>query len=188
MKLAKDEVVFHELKPSPKQIVIWFFTKCLTHGLATAAIPGFTWWIYATIVEANRGVILDAYDFFLLVAALLMVLGTALSFIYNRYLLASITYVITDRRCVWKGGIVRKVEHTVSFHKITDVECSRNLVEQILGLSTINLFTPGTSSMRVGAGAKSQTIPELRFEGLLESEDVAETINEQVRRYGGTQP
>lgn len=188
MKFSKDEKIIHALQPQPRLIVIWFFTKCVTHGLATAFFPAFIWWAYVTFSNINKRIYIQEYGFFILVGAVLFILGTLLSYVYNRYLIASIKYYVTDRRCVWKGGIVRKIEHSVSYHKITDVERSRNLLEQILRISTINLFTPGTSSMRIGAAARSQAIPELRFEGLQESEEASETINEQVRRYGAAQP
>ena len=188
MKFSKEERIIHTLKPQTRLIVIWFFTKCVTHGFATAFFPAFIWWGYATFSNLSERIFVQEYGFFVLMGVIMFVLGALLSYVYNRYLIASITYFVTDRRCVWKGGIVRKVEHTVSYHKITDVERSRNLLEQILGLSTINLFTPGTSSMRMGAGARSQAIPELRFEGLQKSEEASETINEQVRKYGAVQP
>ncbi|MFL0797750.1 MAG: PH domain-containing protein [Cellvibrionaceae bacterium] len=188
MKFSSDENILHKIKPDAKLIYIWFFTKCITHGLATAFFPAFIWWGYATFSSLNKGIIIDEYGFFLTVGLFLFGAGSALSYLYVRALINSITFYVTDRRCIWTGGILRKVEHSASYIKITDVERSQNIAEQILKLSTINLFTPGTSSMGQGLGAKMRPIPELRFEGLLTSEEVAETINDGVRRYGSKQP
>lgn len=183
MKLAKDEIIFHELKPENKLIVIWLFTKCLTHGTALAFIYFFICYTYTIVISKNSDIIFYEFKFYLLVCVLLTILGTTLSYIYHRFLLKTISYLITDKRCLYKGGIFKKIEHNVAYHKITDVERTQNLVEQILGLSTINLFTPGTASV-VGFGAKAKTMPELRFEGLAVSDEQAETINDQVRKYG----
>ena len=188
MKLSKDEKVLYKLKPRQRLIVLWFFTRCFVHGLATAFFVGFSWWFYETFTNLKEGVIIEDPNYFILTGFLLFIFGSTLSYVYQRFLVTTIQYYITDRRCVWKGGIVRKVEHTVSYHKITDVERSQNLIEQVLKISTINLFTPGTASMRVGASARSQPVPELRFEGLQHSDDEAEAINEQIREFGHAQP
>lgn len=189
MKFAKDEEILFEKKPNDRLIVIWLFTKCITHALALGflffMIFYFKWII--TLTGKDIKTLPDFYHPFLF-SVLIAIVGLLLSYIYHRYLIKTITYYITDRRCVWKGGIIRKVEHSVSYYKITDVERSQNIIEQLLGISTINLFTPGTSSMRMGAAAKSQPVPELRFEGLIESEDEAEAINEQVRKFGHSMP
>jgi len=187
MKFSSSEKILHEIKPNAKLICIWFFTKCLTYGLATAFFPAFIWWGYVTFSNLSKGIIIDEFRFFLTMGLFLFGVGTCLAYLYVRALINSITYYVTDRRCIWTGGILRKVEHSASYIKITDVERSQNLIEQILSISTINLFTPGTSSMRQGLGAKARTVPELRFEGLMTSEEVAEAINEGIRTYGSKQ-
>ena len=184
MKFSKDEEIIFEKKPNDRLIVIWFFTKCLTHAVAVGFLLFMIFyfqWIFSHIDEDIKE-LPDASDL-ILFSILFAIVGLLLSYIYHRYLIKTITYYITDRRCIWKGGIIRKVEHSVSYYKITDVERSQNIFEQLLGISSINLFTPGTSSMRMGAAAKSQPVPELRFEGLVQSEDEAESINEQIRKF-----
>ena len=189
MKFSKDEEIIFEKKPNDRLIVIWFFTKCLTHAVAVGFLLFMIFyfqWIFSHIDEDIKE-LPDASDL-ILFSILFAIVGLLLSYIYHRYLIKTITYYITDRRCIWKGGIIRKVEHSVSYYKITDVERSQNIFEQLLGISSINLFTPGTSSMRMGAAAKSQPVPELRFEGLVQSEDEAESINEQIRKFGHSMP
>lgn len=185
MRFSKDEEVIHELKPDSKLLFIWFFTRCMLHGLLVGVMPALYGWIYMTLMRKDIAAIESEWVLIGSVLFLVFVVGTVLSFVYHRYLLASITYFITDRRCVWKGGILKKTEHTVSYHKITDVERSQNLIEQILKISTINLFTPGTASMKMGAA--SQVTPELCFEGLTCSDEQAETINDQIRKHSSSQ-
>jgi len=189
MKFSKDEEILYEMTPDNRLIVIWLFTKCLTHAVAVGFIFFMIFYFKWIISHTGKDIkeLPDISDL-ILFSVLLAILGLLISYIYHRYLIKTITYYVTDRRCVWKGGILRKVEHSVSYYKITDVERSQNIFEQLLGISTINLFTPGTSSMRMGASAKSQPVPELRFEGLIKSEDEAEAINEQVRNFGHSMP
>ncbi len=80
------------------------------------------------------------------------------------------------------GGIIRYRERSIPYHKITDVELSKNIIERILGLSSIRIFTPGTASRSFNWGffGGGQS-PELNYEGLEESEDPTESINLQVR-------
>ena len=79
------------------------------------------------------------------------------------------------------GGIVRYRECSISYHKVTDVELSRNLLERVLGLSSIRIFTPGTSSSFSFGWFGGGQSPELKYEGLGSAEEPAESINVQVR-------
>lgn len=184
MRLAKDENILHDLKPMKRLIVLWLFTRCVPHALTGAIGSFFLIYGYQIFAFKDGDAPMD-YGFVGTGAVLMFILVLTLSYVYNRFLIATIRYLVTDRRCVWSGGILRKVEHTVSYLKITDVERSQNIVEQVLNISTINLFTPGTASVRMNA--RSQPMPELRLEGLAESDELAESINEQVRSYGGRQ-
>ena len=189
MKFSKDEQIIFEKQPNDRLMVIWVFTKCLTHAVAIGFLFFMIFyfeWIFTRVGEEIKE--LPDVSYLILFSVLLAIVGLLMSYIYHRFLIKTITYYITNRRCIWKSGILRKVEHSVSYYKITDVERSRNIIEQLLGISTINLFTPGTSSMRMGGGTKSQPVPELRFEGLVQSEDEAESINEQVRKFGHSMP
>jgi len=104
-----------------------------------------------------------------------------LSFTYAYFLRGTFKYYITNQRCIFVGGILRYRERSIPYHKITDVELSRNILEQLLGVSSIRIFTPGTSSSfswgMFGAGQR----PELKFEGLGNAEDATESINLHVR-------
>ena len=103
------------------------------------------------------------------------------NFYYAAALRRSFRYYITNERCIFVGGIVRYPERSIPYHKITDVELSRHLLERQLGLSSIRIFTPGTSSNFSLSGWSAGQTPELMFEGLLDAEIPTETINLQVR-------
>ncbi|MES9950699.1 MAG: PH domain-containing protein [Candidatus Thiodiazotropha sp.] len=186
MKFGSDEKVIHHLQPENRLIIMWAFTKCLTQGLSAGffffMLFYFKWIFSMSGKDIN---VLPEYGDLILFSIIIAIFAFALSYIYHHYLIKTINYYITNKRCIYVGGLLKKVEHSVSYNKITDVERSRNIVEQILGMSTINLFTSGTTSMR--APMRSQPLPELSYIGLVNSEDEAETINEYVRKFGGTE-
>ena len=103
--------------------------------------------------------------------------------VYCRYLRRTYVYYITNQRCVFHGGIIRRVERSVHYHKVTDVEMSQNIIERILGISTLNIFTPGTSSR--GSDSSFQKA-EISFVGLKDNESPADTINGILRKFRAT--
>ncbi|MBW9267764.1 MAG: PH domain-containing protein [Candidatus Thiodiazotropha sp. (ex. Lucinisca nassula)] len=186
MKFGSDEKVIHHLQPENRLIIMWAFTKCLTQGFSVGFFFFMLFyfnWIFSMSGKDIKA--LPEYGDLIVFSIIFAIFAFVLSYIYHRYLIKTINYYITNKRCIYVGGLLKKVEHSVSYNKITDVERSRNIVEQILSISTINLFTSGTTSMRVPM--RSQPMPELSYIGLVNSEDVAETINEYVRKYGGTE-
>ncbi len=86
------------------------------------------------------------------------------------------TYYVTNQRCVLHGGIWRKTVRSIPYHRITDVEASQNAIEQLLGISSLRIFTPGTG----GQGA------EISFEGLKDNQTPAASINEILRKFEAT--
>ena len=106
-----------------------------------------------------------------------------LGMIYCEFLRRTYVYYITNQRCVFHGGIIRRIERSVHYHKVTDVEMSQHIIERILGISTLNIFTPGTSSR---AGDSSFQKAEISFVGLKDNESPAETINGILRKFRAT--
>lgn len=183
LKLQKDEEVLLEAKPEGKVLVIWFFSKCL----GTILIGGFLAWVTAfafgislskfELDRASIGMIIGVT-----VAAVMAIL--VISLIYCVYLRRTYVYTITNRRCVFSGGILCRKVHSVPFHKITDVEMSQNIVERMLGISSLGIYTPGTGSMGTGTAAGRK--PEIAYVGLADCETPAETINERLSQFKAT--
>jgi uncharacterized membrane protein YdbT with pleckstrin-like domain len=116
-----------------------------------------------------------------LLSAVVFALAFIFSFLYAYLLRGTFRYYITTQRCVFAGGILRYRERSIPYHKITDVELSRNILERILGISSIRVFTPGTSSNLSWGPFGGGQSPELKYEGLEESEEQTESINLHVR-------
>ena len=116
----------------------------------------------------------------LIAAPSLFILGL----IYCSYLRRTYVYYVTNQRCIFHGGILRRIERSVPYHKITDVEMSQNFIERMLGISSLKIFTPGTGSMMASPFGGQRA--EIAFVGLKDNETPATTINEIVRKFRAT--
>ncbi|MCK5534187.1 PH domain-containing protein [bacterium] len=185
MRLQKSENVIYELRPEANVLKIWFFTKCLpiafVGGFLSFWCFGFFGGMVAVATKSDSPWPIIAGGIVAIIAIpVLLVLGL----IYCRYLRQTYVYYITNQRCVFHGGIVRRVERSVPYHKITDVEMSQNIIERILGISTVKIFTPGTGSMMVSPFGGQRA--EIAFEGLKDNETPAAAINEILRKFRST--
>ena len=171
VKLQDDEQVLHELHPQSSILVIWFFTKCIGPVVFISFI--FSAGAFPLIMRSAKSI------HWILAVVVLVFLGLALA--YCSVLRKTYRYFITNRRCIFQGGILRRIERSIPYHKITDVEISQNILERFLGISSIRIFTPGTSSVRVfGQGGA-----EITFVGLAQTEEPAETVNNMLRQVKG---
>ena len=173
------------MKPGKKILVIWFFSKCIIRAVAGLFI--YFWASFFLIIilgvmgyEVESGLLWSKNSFLIALIAIFIVL-----IMYYNHLLDTYTYYITDRRCVFRGGILQRIERSVPYHKITDVEISQNIVERILKISSLRIYTPGTASMRKSLFGWKHG-PEIEFVGLEDSETPANTVNEALKAYKAT--
>lgn len=182
MKLRDSEEILHELRPNQKILIVWFFTKVigwsLVSGFVAFWLSGMTMGLIGVFSEGQGT---EAMKSMGLWSSAVFALAFISSFLYAYFLRGTFRYYITTQRCIFVGGILRYRERSIPYHKITDVELSRNILERILGISSIRIFTPGTSSSFSWGPFGSGQSPELKYEGLVESEEPTESINVQVR-------
>ena len=192
MKVQNGEDVLLEVQPESRLLVIWFFGRCFSVGVvafaAGFALSTILSMVYEVVAETELFAVESNFDgWSVLVNAIIAIAAalcsTAIVLIYCVYLRRTYVYTITNRRCIFRGGILRRVEHSVPFHKVTDVEMSQNIIERILGISSLGIFTPGTGSM--GASCKGRR-PEIAFVGLKDNEAPAEIINDILSNYKAT--
>lgn len=184
MRLQEGETILHEARPKPAILWLWLFTKCLPSGAIGAffaAGGAMTILIITTDVPGWNHV-----PFFLIIPAA-AAFGAAVflsaGLIYCAYLRRTYVYYITSQRCVFHGGILRKVERSVPYHKITDVEMSQNIFERVLGISSLGIFTPGTASLSPNAPWQRA---EISFVGLKDNQTPADIVNDQLRKFKAT--
>jgi len=205
MRLDDGETLELDLKPDAGLLVVWFFTKTITYSIATMFFVFMGLFFINTInltfeesaenkteivqKEASAEIIEDTngkeidHPFSIMVdywtwALALVIVSSILIQIYLVYLRKTYRYIITNRRCIFVGGILKRIERTVPYKKITDIQRSQNILERILGIWNVQVFTPGTASMQVG---QAKTRAELNFDGLLNSEDVYAAINKHTQ-------
>lgn len=185
MKLQDGEEILHEMKPEASILGIWFVTKCLGFAFLGAFLSfwasGFFGGMFCATTGSNS---VSPITTGLRLAPVVGITFLVLALLYCSALRKTYHYWITNMRCVFHGGIIRRVERSVPYHKVTDVEMSQNIVERALNISSINVFTPGTASMQQGGFGQQRA--EIRFEGLVDSETPTETINKMVRQVRST--
>ncbi|WP_101758514.1 PH domain-containing protein [Oceanicoccus sp. KOV_DT_Chl] len=205
MRLDDGETLELEIKPNEKLLAVWFFTKTIKYSIATMFFVFMGLFFINTIslifeeetegkvdvvqIEKNSEVVESVnkkennHPFAVMVdywpwALLLVVLASIIIQIYLIYLRKTYRYIITNRRCIFVGGILKRIERTVPYKKITDIQRSQNILERVFGIWNVQVFTPGTASIQMG---QAKLRAELNFDGLLNSEDVYEAINKYAR-------
>jgi uncharacterized membrane protein YdbT with pleckstrin-like domain len=184
MRLQEGEHVIHELRPEPAVLAIWLFTKCLPATFGGAFLGFCIATFFSGVACAARGSG-SAWPIAVggVAAAILAAVILPVVLVYCVFLRRTYVYTVTDQRCVFHGGILRRVERSVPYHKVTDVEMSQNIVERAAGISSLNIFTPGTGSAGAALGGQKA---ELTFAGLKDNETPATTINEVLRTFRAT--
>lgn len=192
MKLMEDEEMLIEIRPESNLLIIWFFTRCLSVGVLAwvlgffiSTLIGIMYEFAGEIELVSSGSEFEGWSITakLTIGSIAGLLGMVTAFIYCVYLKRTYIYTITNRRCVFSGGILRRVRHSVPYHKITDVEMSQNIVERMLGISSLGIYTPGTGSMTSGGGGRR---PEIAYVGLKDNESPAEMINSILSKFKST--
>ena len=180
MNLHEGETIVLEGHPERSILKIWFFTKSIVYlffaSFMTFWAFGFFGGMFSMATENNDFNPVAMGGGFTLVVAIIML---PLSLFYISALQKTFHYIITNRRCVFQGGIIKRTERSIPLHKITDVEKSENIVERMLGVSKVKVFTPGTASMNFSPFGRQS--PEITYEGLAYAEEISEAINNQVR-------
>ena len=185
LPLTDGERVLWSGAPHASVLGVWVFTKALPAAFLAAFL---TFWaalflggMWATARGAGK-----EFDPFPAVGRVLIVLvpvTLALSIAYIAALRRTYRYVITDHRVLFIGGLLVRRRRSVPYHKITDVEVSRSPLDQILGISTLKMYTAGSSSVRAWP-SKDQA--EVTFPGLVDEQQAERILNTTLARYRTT--
>ncbi len=105
---------------------------------------------------------------------LLIVILPVLAFAgWNYFLWKTYEYRLTDKNAYFKGGILLKKQSIVPFFKITNLPNTQDVLDQVLGFTTVGIQTAGTGG---------QPFPEVSFEGLVEPDAVTEILKSQIEK------
>ncbi len=164
--MEQDKILWSG-KPSPRVIFSWLF------GSAWAVIMFFVFMIVVLfiigLIFKSKTSALDA----LMRPMLYVAIFFFAMFIYRIIELPTFHYKITANGIHLVGGLLKKKQKYVPYKKITNVEVSQNLIEQILHISKLNFQTAGTGG---------QPIPEIVFEGLVNVETPKNIVYEHITK------
>ena len=153
------EQIYYEAKPTWKVVFNWLLGRwfltvviCLILFFPMLYIPDFN--TLRDYIFNNTGLLL------VVALILLLCISAYLFFLYQTY-----TYKITDKGISCSGGIIVREDKFVPFSKITDIKTSQNIIERVLGISTISIQTAGQTITQNG-----YSIPEIMLEGLEDAE------------------
>ena len=135
--------------PSAKVIIPWLFGR-----VSIVFFIGLWFGVGSLQVYEN----LSFSKIFVNVIGFLILAGLVI-LAYLIFLCKTYRYTITDKGIYFKGGIIVRSNKFVPFFKVTDVEVSQNLLEQILGINKLKFHTAGSMHMK----------PEIMFEGIVDA-------------------
>ena len=95
---------------------------------------------------------------------------------YPRY-----KYAISEEGVLINRGILWKAFRTIPYGRIQHVSINKGPIEQLLGISNINIFTAGTGSMGSSAASKGMFGAEGYIPGVIEPEKLKSEIMQKVR-------
>lgn len=171
INLQDKEKVLYKGWPQPAVLFFWFF-KSLLISLVIFwffGIFGFTIFIpLASVFGVFSLAVIGIY-------ALGFLFLFAIVFIYHIYLRKTYEYYATNQRVVFKGGLLYKRTRNVPYHKITDVEISQNIFEQILKIYTLRVHTAGMGG----------PMAEVRFIGLDDPREAEKIISKELKKFKG---
>ena len=202
MELNNGEKIILESKPHNNILIIWFLVKTVPLALTMVlflSVGIFFGGIGKTALH-NEAVIEEdiskeekkkrikriesqnpfrpIIDYWEL-SALIAILSAIVTQIYLAYLKNTYQYVVTNQRCIFIGGIIKRIERSIPYVKVTDIQRTQNIVERMLGIWNVQVFTPGTSSMQAG---QTKTKAELNYDGLTDSAQMYQTIHQYTQQ------
>lgn len=83
----------------------------------------------------------------------------------------SIWYQITDTEIIVHKGVITKTEKIVPYRTVTNIEVKQGIFDRIFNISTVDVHTAGSSKMG----------PEEGLIGLINGNEIKETILERIR-------
>ena len=125
-------------------------------------------------------IILDMFDdfnlanFFVAIIVLFLAL-VAFSFYWAKLTYKNYTYELTDHEFKKESGVILKKYVNISYDQVQNVREFRGIMDRILGLADLNIFTAGSGSM---GGGRYGAIGEGYLPGL--SREQADKLREEI--------
>lgn len=183
LKLQEGEQILFEGKPEKNIFKMWIITKVIPACFyATFVTVWATLFLGGIVFCGIKGQ--KEPPFYLLVPLLTFLIPTTfiLAMFYYKKLRETFQYYITNQRCIFEGGLMVRRKRSVPYHKITDVEVNQNIIDRILGIYSLKIFTAGTASLGMPGFERA----EITFYGIKDAETPAQIIQETLKKYKAT--
>lgn len=184
IKLQEGEQILFKGRPEKRIFMMWIFTKVIPHCIYVSFISFWLFtvlWIFFVVIPSGQKRI--PFPVHLLYTIIFVAPIWSIIFLfYYKALKETFRYYITNQRCIFEGGIIVRRRRNVPYHKITDVEINQNIIERILGIYSLKVFTPGTGSVGMSGFEKAEIV----FYGLNDAETPARIIQDILRKYKAT--
>ena len=165
LQFQQGEQIIYQSQPNKSLLFLWFFYSIVYTIIITIFSMPLLIMLRTTLFEFLFSPLIFI-DFFVFVVI----------FWYHIALRKTYKYHITNERDIFEGGILIKKINSISYHKITDVSITQNIIERIVNIAKLNIHTAGTGT----------NMPEIQFIGLSEPEIPQTTINNQLRNIHTT--
>jgi uncharacterized membrane protein YdbT with pleckstrin-like domain len=161
MIMKKDKTLFDDVK-SENEKMIWSYRPRLVNYILSYQEYWFgiafliLFWVAFFIAEMSTPERLVSWTFFLLM--LLAIFFTIPAMLAWRFLQhRNIGYGLSDKRVMFRSGILSPNYKTIDLDKIQSMEVNRNMVQNIFNTGTINFHT---ASQKVDEFGMSNTVPD----------------------------
>jgi len=180
VKLFEGESIIIQSHPQATVLVGWIFTKSILYTFLAMFLTIWSFGFFGGTFGFYFG--LSVEDFHPISSGVPVAIKVAaivfpLSFPYLYFLQRTFQYIVTNKRCIYRGGFIKRMEYSIPLHKVTDVEKSENIIENMLGVATVKVFACTPSE---NFSFFSRQPSEIVYEGLSDAEKVADVINKQI--------
>lgn len=117
-------------KPERKVSLAWFFQSLLVASLLAVAITALTYFF----TDLNPSTVFSLLEVIAFVSAL----------VHTVYRYRSWSFELREDHLYLEHGVLRKVYTMVPFVRVQHVDTQRNLVDRVLGLSQVVVYTAGS--------------------------------------------
>ena len=182
MQLEGNEKILYEGKPKKSILVLWFFSKAILSTIIFVFISfwasGFFGGMYLTTThpEIQDNSFLSFLGISVLIYIFVVTLFFVSAIIYIFFLVKTYHYYITNQRIVFEGGIIVRKKRNIPFHKITDITISQNIIERILKMSSLEIYSASTRPRKA----------EISFAGLEDTEKPQQLIHSKLKNFKST--
>ena len=148
--LQENERIIKEIKPLPG--LMWYFFFSGAGGIGSIGLIFLFIFIYAFIK------IPELFSFalnFWVIVGIIVLIGMVINFILSFLRYSKQYYWITNKRVVYKRGIIGYRITSIPFERISDIIISRTFLERIFGFGSLHIQTlAGQISGRYSLGAE----------------------------------